>query len=94
MASFTDNPAGQQFAEYTPPVNLQLYAGIMAKRQEEYERGYEKASGYLDTIAGIPTTNEDERVYLEGKVTELNKQANQFAGADFTKSHDLSILTR
>lgn len=92
MASFTDNPSGQQFSEYVPPVNLELYAGILAKRQQEYDQGVQKVQGYLDTVAGLPVDNEHDKAYLQSKVTELNNQINQYAGSDFSNTGIVSKI--
>jgi hypothetical protein len=83
MASFTDSPQAY-LTQYTPKVDLNLYAGTLDYKQQQYNQGVARVQGSIDQVAGLDIMHPLAKEYLQSKLSDMSSKLNTMAGGDFS----------
>lgn len=70
--------------DYTTPVDLNLLGKVLQYKQGEYDAGVNKEQGLLDSAASLDVVRDEDRQYLNTKLSNLVQTVNSIGGADYS----------
>lgn len=69
---------------YTPPVDLNLLGRVLQFKQAQFDSGVAKTQSTIDNIASLDVVKDEDRQYLNAKLTNLVSTVNSIGGADYS----------
>lgn len=83
MATYASNPT-LALPEYTPEVNLGIYATGLQQKTQQYYAGIQKVQGVIDNIAGLELARDTDKQHLNSLFSGLQSKISNTVGSDFS----------
>ena len=91
MATFLQQKP-REFSKYTPDIDNETYAKLLAAKDEKYQEGIQKINSIQTSMASLPIGQSAALNYYNEKLKKFNSELNNVSTADFSDQNFVNSI--
>ena len=84
----------REYGDYIVPINLELLAGVLSYKQQQYDTNYSKVQQELSQITNLDLARPEDQKYLQDRLKVVNQAINNAGSVDFSNNGVANAFTQ